>query len=108
MPTLRIHDNFLTAAMRIHSVEAGHASHIRYIRRLRDYPVKPWITNSERALNTTFFQNVYRREDNATQNGVNMINYRGYDLPEDSVTEAFDEPLIKEDVQQIVAQFIVK
>ena len=91
----------LTAALQIHSVEARHASQIR---RLRGQ--KGWITNADRGTLPAATQAVYNGEDNTTHAGVNAAplgtNFGGVA----AVTEAFDEPLTKDQVLAIVMPFL--
>ncbi len=91
----------LTAALQIHSVEARHASQIR---RLRGQ--KGWITGADRGTLPAATQAVYNGDDNTTQAGINVAalatNFGGTA----AATEAFDEPLTKDQVLAIVAPFI--
>ena len=82
-------NTILTTALRIHSVEGRHASEVR---RLRGQ--KGWITG------------------NTTDNNAIAATYAGEEatngLPaSDAVTEAFDEPLTKDQVLAIARPFIV-
>jgi hypothetical protein len=107
IPGLSIHNDFLLAIMRLHGTESNHAAHIRYIRRVKDHTIRPWITGSQTKISSPFGQNTYNGEERITQYNTSLVNYRGYDLPTDRVTEAFDEPLLKEEVQKIMEPFIV-
>lgn len=82
-------DDILTTALRIHSVEARHASEVR---RLRGQ--KGWITGNQ--TDVPALQPVYDGEEAA--NGTAAT-------PE--AAEAFDEPLTKDAVLAIANQFIV-
>ncbi|MBA3553262.1 MAG: ferritin-like domain-containing protein [Gemmatimonadales bacterium] len=86
-------DDILTAALRIHSVEARHASEIRRLR-----GEKGWITlnNGPAPLAA-----VYAGEQNTTQLGIDVAKYQGAEAG----TEAFDEPLGLEDVLAIAGLF---
>jgi len=97
----------LTAALRIHSVEARHASHIRWMRNNLDQAdVKPWITGKESGIGAPA-QPVYNGEELDTQAGIMITNINGQDVPFDAATEAFDEPLTKDQVVAIVTPFFL-
>ncbi|MBT9391876.1 ferritin-like domain-containing protein [Hymenobacter sp. NST-14] len=109
---LQSDDYLLEAAVRTHSTEARHASHIRTMRRQRGATVKSWISASDAAITTpgSVPAKVYEGEDNITQYvtiGTSLVQ-----VPFDStlpinvgtppltptqvlakVAEAFDEPL---------------
>ena len=99
--------DYLTAAFNIHSVEARHASHIRQMRRNTGQApgIKPWITGKESGIGAAV-QASYNGEENTNQAGVNIININGMAIDADAASEAFDEPLSKEQVLAIVAPFI--
>ena len=93
----------LTAALTIHAIEARHASEIRRLRGL-----KGWITAASRDDLPPFTQGIYNGEDNVMQGGVDVST-----LPLTSsnggtaaATQAFDEPLTKDQVTAIVSPFI--
>lgn len=88
-------DDVLTAAARIHSVEARHASEIR---RLNGF--KGWITLNQPGAPAAVAP-VYAGEGNLTQLGVNVGKFQG----NDAGSEAFDEPLDLRDVLAIAGQF---
>lgn len=92
-------DGVLTTALRIHSVEARHASQVR---RLAQSPAeKGWITlanNSVAALDP-----VYAGEEVTTQAGVDLTAFGSAE----AASEAFDEPLTREEVEAIAGLFIV-
>lgn len=108
-------NDVLQAALQIHSVEARHAAHIRYMRRsagtLGAGQIQPWITRNLSNIDTgnaaanAAIQKSYNGEENATQGGVNISNIAGLGL--DNATEAFDEPLTQAQVLDIVDPFIV-
>ena len=87
----------LTVALNIHSVEARHAS---YIRKLRGK--KSWITsNKPETPFDSLVQGNYNGEDNVSQGGVNLQNaLSGQSV--DAITQAFDEPLSKDEVIALV------
>lgn len=94
--------NVLTAALNIHSVEARHASHLRYLRQKRGVAVKPWITGTTSGISVAAASAVYAGEDNTTQATVNITNY----VSANAATESFDEPLDKDSVVKILSLFI--
>ncbi|MFD2784222.1 ferritin-like domain-containing protein [Hymenobacter rubripertinctus] len=59
----------LEAALRTHSTEARHASHIRTMRRQRGASVKSWVSPADASITTpgSGAAKVYEGEDNATQ-----------------------------------------
>ena len=97
---------FLTAALQIHSVEARHASHIRYMRAALGVPVKPWITGVVSGIDARTNAS-YAGEDLTVQAGVNITNIAGVggNISTAAATEAFDEPLTKDQVVAIVTPF---
>ncbi|MGH7656753.1 MAG: ferritin-like domain-containing protein, partial [Gemmatimonadales bacterium] len=86
---------YLVAGARIHSVEARHASEIR---RLRGQ--KGWITFNN--TDVSALAAVYAGEENQIQLGVDVSASEGAAAG----TEAFDEPLTKEEVLAIAGLFI--
>lgn len=90
----------LTAALAIHSVEARHASEVRRLRGL-----KGWITQDERGEGMPeATQAVYNGEDQTSQLGVEVTSVT--DVDADGVTEAWDEFLTMDDVNNIASLFI--
>lgn len=89
-------DTVLTAALQIHSVEARHASMVRRLR-----AEKGWITSNE---NSGLPAAIYAGEDNVVQGGANITSL-GYSAT--IATQAFDEPLGKDEVLAIANLFIV-
>lgn len=101
--------DYLTAALRIHSVEARHAAHIRSLRKAYGSGVgnvKPWITGKMSGINSTAVQPSYDGEEVTTQATINIVNIGGMAISADAASEAFDEPLSKEQVLAIVGPFI--
>jgi len=94
----------LTAALQIHSVEARHASHIRYMRMKAGSDQRPWITLSQTDIPGTAA--VYAGEDATTQAGVNIVNIGGQTISAGAASEAFDEVLTEAQVNAIVAPFL--
>ncbi|NCD68951.1 ferritin-like domain-containing protein [Mucilaginibacter agri] len=102
----------LTAALQIHSVEARHASAIRYLRASKGATIKPWITGSATVYNDTGISAVnasYFGENNISQGGVDItsLNAVSGKTTYAAAVEAFDEPLDKASVLAIVSPFIV-
>lgn len=99
-------DTVLTAALNIHSVEARHASHIRQMRRSNgfDANIKPWITGKD--TEGTNQDASYAGEETTMQAGVNIVNIGGQTISANAASEAFDEPLTKEQILEIVAPFL--
>lgn len=94
----------LSAALQIHSVEARHASHIRKTRKDRGASVKPWITGND-AGGVPGVAAVYAGEENTVQGGVQITNINGMSISANAASEAFDEPLTKDQVTAIVTPF---
>ena len=99
----------LTAALRIHSVEARHASHIRQLRSMRamDETIRPWITGNSTSGIGAAVQPNYEGEQNTNQGGLEIVGINGFDISYDDATEAFDEILTMDQVLTIVGPFIV-
>lgn len=95
----------LTAALQIHSVEARHASHIRKLRKDRGATVKPWITGND-AGGVPGVAAVYAGEENTTQAGVQITGINGMSISANAASEAFDEPLTKDQVLAIATPFL--
>ncbi|MGI8507924.1 MAG: ferritin-like domain-containing protein [Gemmatimonadaceae bacterium] len=95
---LKPYDDYLTAALRIHSVEARHASEVRRIR-----GEKGWITRED-PMAPAAIKATYVGEGNTMQLGIDVSVYLGVD----AATEAFDEPLDKASVIAIATPFIAK
>lgn len=117
----------LTAALRIHSVEARHAARIRELRNLG--LVKPWIINNDALTNSnpavatiTFPSSVtgaaltagnaivaraYIRESNTIHKGIDMAGLGSNTGGSAGVTEAFDEPLTYDDVIFVIKDFVI-
>lgn len=98
----------LTAALNIHSVEARHASHIRQMRAAQGVAVKPWITGVVSGIDSRTNGN-YAGEDNTSQGGVTITGLPGVsgNISAAAATEAFDEPLTKDQVMTLVTPFFV-
>ena len=99
----------LTAALRIHSVEARHASDVRMIRKAYGSGignVKPWITGKMSNINSALVQPSYDGEENTKQATIEIVNINGFPISADAATESFDEGLTKAQVLAIVSPFI--
>ena len=94
-------NDLLDYGLQIHSVEARHASQVRRMRM-----EKGWITKAENTLPEPFAP-IYAGEDNTMQGGVQLAGKFGDFGGDAALTEAFDEPLNKEDVLAIGGIFIV-
>lgn len=100
----------LTAALNIHSVEARHASHLRQMRKARGVSsLKPWITGANDTGIGAAVDPVYAGEDSKVQAGADITAFDGVGgkLSAAAATEAFDEPLSKDQVLAIASLFIV-
>lgn len=88
-------NDVLTAALQIHSVEARHAAVVRRLRAQQG-----WVNgNNASGLPAA----IYAGEENTTQGGVDVttLNYSAA-----VVSQAFDEPLTKDQVLGIASMFI--
>jgi hypothetical protein len=102
--------NVLGAALRIHSVEARHAAHIRSMRRAFDAAsganvlgaMKPWIEGNDTGLIPAGTEDVYADEDNTIQLGIPTD---AGSVSETDATAAFDEPISTNDLNDIVDKF---
>ena len=94
--------DYLTVALRIHSVEARHAAAIR---RLTASPAtKGWIPGAQPGAPAAIAP-VYAGEDNTVQGGVELTTaLSGYTTQQ--ITEAFDETLTMDQVLAIAGPFI--
>ena len=91
----------LTVALRIHSVEARHAS---YVRRLRGQ--KGWIEGDGlNGLPPGFgFEAIYAGEDETLQGAVNVPAVSA--VSDAKIAESFDEPLTRQAVLEIADAFV--
>lgn len=110
---LNSNNDVLTAALQIHSVEARHAAHLRYMRKGAGVDIKPWITMNVSGVPAPFdaaVAPVYAGEQTTTQGaapGVNIVNIGGQTISANAASEAFDEPLTMAQVLAIVDPFII-
>ena len=98
-------NQILTNALQIHTTEARHAAHIRFIRLLNGYAtIKPWIIGDD---NTKGQPNeaIYKHEGDHRHFGINLRDIGGIDVG-NGATASFDQPLRKEEVLSIVAPFM--
>ena len=93
---------YLQVALQIHATEAAHAANVRQLR-----GQKGWITGGTAAMQglPAVVNASYAGEEN--MNGLGGLVGNSFKIPitADMVTEAFDEPLTKEQVLAIVAPF---
>ncbi|GAA3969469.1 ferritin-like domain-containing protein [Hymenobacter antarcticus] len=102
---LKSSNDILTAALRIHSMEARHAAHIRFIRMVNGYAkIKPWIVGDDNSKGTPF-ERIYQRESDHRQVVINIEGIGGYNVG-NAATSSFDEPLHKDEVMAIVKPFL--
>ena len=106
-------DLLLRTALRIHSVEARHASHLREMRSRyggalipSGITVQPWITLDQSGIASADVQPSYNGEALTSQAGVNIININGFEITAEDASEAFDEPLTMEQVLAIASPFL--
>lgn len=102
---LMSNDAILQVALQIHAVEGRHAAHLRLMRSgfTSDATLKPWITLAQA---NGAPQAVYAGEDNMMQATVNIMTITDPDITASAASEAFDEPLTKEAVTNIVKPFL--
>jgi hypothetical protein len=94
---LASNDDILTAALRIHSVEARHASMVRRLRGIKGWIVLDGV-DSPAVLRQA---GIYAGEANTVHLGIDTSKYLGME----PATEAFDEPLGLTEVLRIAGMF---
>lgn len=95
---LKSNPDVLTAALRIHSVEARHAAEIHLLR-----GVKAYIVLKSGGIPTAVTDPVYAGEDNVVQANIDLTSLG---VRTEIATMAYDEPLTKAQVLSIVDPFI--
>lgn len=111
-PALMANNDVLTIALQIHSVEARHASHIRQMRKAANLlvpagvTVKPWITLNQSGIDSPNAQGSYNGEELTTQATISIVNINNQTVSANAASEAFDEPLTKDEVLAIAGNFI--
>jgi hypothetical protein len=98
---MTINVSTMTQVMTILSVEGRHSAAVRTARAL-----KPWITGASRDDLPAFFQPVYNGEDATVHAGYDSSALAAADGGSASVTQSFDEPLTKAQVQAIIQPFL--
>lgn len=95
----------LKVALQIHSVEARHASTVRRLRgEVLSQTIKGWIPGSE---SNGAPAAIYAGEENITHAGASLNSIASLSsLSSNAKTEAFDEPLTKDQVLAIVTPFL--
>lgn len=91
----------LEVALQIHATEAAHAARVRYLR-----GQKGWIPLASPSGLPSVAAGVYAGEDNVVQKGINLASLLAGQVPIEGITEAFDEPLTREQVVAIVTPFL--
>lgn len=84
--------DLLTVALQIHSVEARHASHIRYMRGQNS-----WVSNDDDVKDNEAYKGA-TPETNTIQAGFDLTSALGMPYSAADVAAAFDEPLTKDEV----------
>lgn len=117
---LMSNNDILEAALRIHSVEARHAAKLRQMRRMMAAPnlipsgvtLQPWITLNQSGIATgntgadAAIQKTYAGEENVSHANITITNINGQTIAAAEASEAFDEPLTRDQVLEIVRPFI--
>lgn len=98
-------DGTLRAALQIHSVEARHAALVRVLRgQVMSQAIKGWVSGNE-AHGAP--EAVYAGEQNITHAGASLNAISSLsNLSSAAKSEAFDEPLTKDEVLAIVQPFL--
>ncbi len=97
-------NKILTSALQIHSTEARHAAHIRFVRLVSGFAsIKPWIIGDDNTKGTPS-EAIYKDEDDHRHVFININGIGGYKTG-NAGTASFDEPLTKDEVLKIVTPF---
>ncbi len=100
---------YLTAALSMHAVEARHSTKIRLIRisRGQSGTLQPWISLNDET-DGRLGQGAYAGEQNVQQAGNTITGINGNtSIDAARASEAFDEPLDRAALRQVLAQFKV-
>ena len=98
-------DQILTNALQIHSTEARHAAHIRFVRLVSGFAtIKPWIIGTDDTKGQPN-EAIYKHEADHRHFFMNVSNTGKYPSG-NAGTASFDQPLRKEEVLKIVAPFM--
>ncbi|MGN7205033.1 ferritin-like domain-containing protein [Pedobacter sp. SAFR-022] len=100
---------YLTAALNMHAVEARHSTKIRLIRLSRNLSqsLQPWISLNDET-DARPGAGAYSGEENVTQQGQTITGINGNSSVDAArATEAFDEPISKAGLKEVLAQFKV-
>ena len=101
---LKSNAKILTTALQIHSVEARHAAEVRRLR-----GEKAWITKDSRGTLPPATDPIYFAERKTSEGSVVLSNLMSTsNLTDATISQAFDEPLSKNQVLAIVAPFLKK
>lgn len=100
-PNLMNAKPILETALQIHATEAAHAARVRYLR-----GQKGWIPLASASGLPAAAAGVYAGDDNVVQKGINLANLLAGQVPIEGITEAFDEPLTRDQVTAIVKPFL--
>ncbi len=112
MANLKDNNDVLASAMRIHSMEARHAAHIRMMRSQTPGPladgldIRPWITLNQSGINSGAVQSAYNGEENTSQMNIEVVNIAGFDIPDVTASQAFDEPLDINGALAVISPFL--
>jgi hypothetical protein len=100
---------FLDAALAIHAVDARDSAKLRYMRLVAGYSTinKPWVSERDKTESETIGKYVFAGEDNDKQGASTVTNINGLSVSHAQATEAFDEPLTKDDLAIALAPFKV-
>jgi rubrerythrin len=100
-------NDVLTNLLTLHSVEARHAARIRMMRTALNYSkVKPWVYGNIDETPDTRFNKFYAKEQNTVQAGIQILGINGFEVDVYAASEAFDEPMNRFDVDDLISQFI--
>lgn len=112
MPIVMADNDLVTASMRLHSVEARHAAHIRQMRAAAPGPLltgtlKPWITLDDSNIADPDLSVPYVGEENTLQSNIQIRDINGQTIDDKAASEAYDEPQDASVVAGFVTAFII-